>query len=510
VPDPAAGRFNLGAALLRRGWLAPAVVAAGIAGPYACGERWRSDAGYYVAIALKAAREGRWWTLAQGDLPYFNKPPGVFWAHAASVLAFGERDWAYRLPEVLAYVLTVVGVAGLGSRLYGRWGGVAAGLAMALAHDWVWRIGNVRLDFAHTMFLVLAAWCWAVGFGLGREGGGAAPARRVWTWAALAGVCVGGALMCKPLIALAWPCFGGAWLACCGRLDRRAAGALWVSWGVGAAVALPWHLSMVVEHGRAFVDAYVVTQSYKRAVGAMFDPEPWWWYFAHFAGVGREGVSAWPMGVHYGLALAGLGAVAAARFPRATRAGDALGALWAVAWLVALSAFADKRNYYALVLHPGTSLLIAAGVVRGLGWVESRRGGWGERGMRVAATLTLVGGVALVARWPWAVARARRDTVHPEREALAAFVRAHAGEPVYDGGLIYQDAAVLYVKSGVWPRWEVEKEPVARARIPAGALAVYGRYHELGEREPGEREAGDEVVFEADGAFARYWVVRVR
>src|SRR6202521_5506882 len=54
--------------------------------------------------------------LAAGDLvvprlsgvPYFEKPPLLYWANAASIAVFGETPWAARLPTRLAGLAPVL------------------------------------------------------------------------------------------------------------------------------------------------------------------------------------------------------------------------------------------------------------------------------------------------------------------------------------------------------------------------------------------------------------------
>ncbi|GIX21820.1 MAG: phospholipid carrier-dependent glycosyltransferase [Gammaproteobacteria bacterium] len=57
----------------------------------------------YAWIAREMARSGDWITpwFAPG-VPFWGKPPLAFWAQALSVRAFGEHEWALRLPALLA------------------------------------------------------------------------------------------------------------------------------------------------------------------------------------------------------------------------------------------------------------------------------------------------------------------------------------------------------------------------------------------------------------------------
>ena len=526
------GRWLLGRWLLGRGWwFLPALLAFSIALPWVFGERWYADTPYYQAIATQMVREGCWWSPMQGDLHYFNKPPLGFWTHAILIAGFGNPDWAVHAPEAVFYMLTVLLVAWLGKRLHGVPTGVLAGCAMALTNDWVWRISNYKLDFPHTLLLLAACACWVRAFvpehaepggtgGLppvsnaGRRSTGGKPPVPPVMWCVLAGLCIGGALMVKPLMGLGLPLLGAAWLGLAGlwRADRVRGLAL--SAAVGTAVALPWHASMVWLHGRAFVQTYLLDQSMKRATGEMFEAQPWWWYFGHAVAGDPDAAPPWTMWPIYGLALAGL-AVVAWRWRRAAgagvRAGDALAAVWTIAWFSALSIFAGKHNYYVLVVHPGTAWLAGiacASLIAGMGRACGERFAVGLP--RGAAVLGVLACAALLARTPHAVHKARRELPVPERDAFIASLRERPGLPVYNCALPYRMAALAYIQVGVWPRSVVEREPMAPELVPSGALMVYRR--DMLGRKAFEKnlDPNDRVLFRSsDGPFA-YLVVQRR
>src|SRR3546814_20097643 len=51
------------------------------------------------------------------DVAHFSKPPLTYWAIAASVAVFGANEWAVRLPNALAFALTVWLCFAIGKRL---------------------------------------------------------------------------------------------------------------------------------------------------------------------------------------------------------------------------------------------------------------------------------------------------------------------------------------------------------------------------------------------------------
>jgi mannosyltransferase len=98
--------------------------------------------------------------------------------------AFGASDFAARFPSVLAGALTAVTLTVIGTRLYGRWTGLVAGITLALAafvvHFWQWArsyslalllttlstyallrfLGTGQKRWAAAWCVALAAACW--------------------------------------------------------------------------------------------------------------------------------------------------------------------------------------------------------------------------------------------------------------------------------------------------------------------------------------------------------------
>jgi hypothetical protein len=253
-----------------------------------------------------------------------------------------------------------------------------------------------------------------------------------------------------------------------------------MSMGIGVVVAAPWHVGMIAAHGSSFVQAYLHEQTVQRAIGEMHDHQPWYWYVQLIAGTLGEAVQPERMWPVYAGALVGLGAIAARwRSRRPDRAGDALAALWTIAWLVALSAFGGKRNYYLMVVHPGTAWLCAIAVDAMLRRLSrAGRADVGEvaiRYARGAAVGGVLAAVVLLAIAPVRIARERKALPVPERDEYMAFVRKEhgAGRVIYDCGITYRMAALTYIQAGVWPRWPSERSRFAPEAVPRGSLMAY-------------------------------------
>ncbi|CAN5814636.1 glycosyltransferase family 39 protein [soil metagenome] len=60
------------------------------------------DEGRYVGVAWEMLRSGNWTVPTLDGLPFFHKPPLLYWFTAASLAVFGPNEWAARLGPVLA------------------------------------------------------------------------------------------------------------------------------------------------------------------------------------------------------------------------------------------------------------------------------------------------------------------------------------------------------------------------------------------------------------------------
>lgn len=82
---------------------------------------YEPDEGRYSAAALEMLRVGDWLTpRLHRDQPHLTKPPLTYWALAASMAAFGDSEWALRLPNALAFAATALAVGWLGLALVPR------------------------------------------------------------------------------------------------------------------------------------------------------------------------------------------------------------------------------------------------------------------------------------------------------------------------------------------------------------------------------------------------------
>ena len=70
------------------------------------------DEGRYANMALEWTEfsEHNWLEPVLSDIGHFDKPPLIYWLTGASLLAFGENDFAVRIPALIGGLLTLIGV----------------------------------------------------------------------------------------------------------------------------------------------------------------------------------------------------------------------------------------------------------------------------------------------------------------------------------------------------------------------------------------------------------------
>jgi hypothetical protein len=334
-------------------WLAPVLVLLAVASPHLDQGGFRSDTGRYAAVGLQAWREGNLLDLhLQEGVPYQNKPPLALWVHGLMLHTLGVSVWAARLPVVLVAAGSVALVARIGARLGGRPAGFLSGLVFALTYEYFRRVREISLDVWQTFFMLAAVWL-VIRATTGR------PRTRM----ALAGACIGLALMVKPLVGLVVLPFMGLWLALTGR-SRRLPSLLWALFAAGV-VASPWHVAMALRQGDAFTGQYFGAEVVGRAIGEIQTLPPWYYLDILLR-------TYWPWNLVLMLGAWGWwkrrtrdqAQGAASNDPANDPPGRELvllGLLWGAGWLGLISLFPDK---YPALRDPS---LCGSGVGRGRG-----------------------------------------------------------------------------------------------------------------------------------------------
>jgi len=310
------------------------------------------DESLYAEAAREMAASGDWVTPRVNGGAFFEKPPLYYWMAAASYRVFGVSPFAARLPAALAGILSVVLVALIGARVWGRRAGLLAGLALAtcLQMAIVGRMGIMDMPLAFLTILAMLAYArWVTKAGL--------------LWAVAFGACVGLGVLLKgaaggiPVgIALMDLAVRAAW----GKRLRpsltigsigRAAVALVVSGGIAA----PWFMAMSARHGAAFSGTFLVHEHLRRIMQPMQGHGgPFWIYFWVYVPLIAFGFFPWVVLLPAGMLSRPVEETEVAARWRV------LTTVWVAVVLVAFSAISTKLPGYVTPLYPAMALLVGA------------------------------------------------------------------------------------------------------------------------------------------------------
>jgi 4-amino-4-deoxy-L-arabinose transferase-like glycosyltransferase len=299
----------------------------------------------YAEIPREMLASGDFTVPRLNGLPYFEKPPLLYWVNAASLRIFGENPWAARLPTRLAGFATVCLIVLAGSRRRGTATGLAAGI-LFLASPMGFLFSRTNLtDGLLTLFFTATVLC-----------GAAAVRRREVgkTWkamAALTGAAAAGAFLTKGLIALALP---GAilllWCLFSGRLASLPALILSPAPVVFLVLAAPWFL-LVERRQPGFLQFFFIHEHFQRfATQAAKRPGPITYFVPVFILGFLPGLPFLFAGLRPGGRLRG-------------KDGDSLlWLLWFAAVFVFFSISRSKLPPYLFPAIPAAALLAAGGV----------------------------------------------------------------------------------------------------------------------------------------------------
>jgi 4-amino-4-deoxy-L-arabinose transferase-like glycosyltransferase len=321
------------------------------------------DEGLYAACAREMLHTGDLVTPRVNGTPFYEKPPLVYWAAAASMRLLGESEAAARLPSALAASITCLLAALMAGRLAGRRAAAIAGASMALSP--IPLAAGRMLTTDASLCLLVALATLALFTGLTAQG-----SRRTFALAG-AGLACGLGVLAKGAPGVVLPgLVVGVYSIVAVRCGLRR-----LSWpGLPAAlgfvvivtaVALPWHLAAWRANGDAFVQEYLVRQHLGRFRGGDTSHlAPFWFFVPGFL----LGFLPWSPYT---------AAAVVSRMPEALRpraSGYALLRIWAVCVFLMFSASGSKLVTYILPMYPPAAALGAAWCVHAL---KGRRIHWG-------------------------------------------------------------------------------------------------------------------------------------
>jgi 4-amino-4-deoxy-L-arabinose transferase len=333
IQDSSTGLRRLFAAVALLLVLAPLVANAPLFDP---------DEGLHAAIAQEMVARGDLVTPTFLGEPFLDKPILFFWAEAASLRAFGDRELAIRMPPLLFGLLGMLSVAWLGRAMFGERAGLTAGIIYGTM---ILPLGVSQVavhDIGLIPFMCGACWCL---YAVTKTAG----ARRAAAFGLAAGILLGLSILTKGLVGCV---FATIFAGCLAVRQRTAIRDLFLALAVAGVVAIlvaaPWYWAMERAHP-GYLHYYFVERHLQGYLTATqrHAGRPWWYYVPIVLG----GALPW---TGYILAAAG-----SARRDSLRLAGWA----WFAIGLVFLSVGESKLVTYALPLFPAVALIAEAGTI---------------------------------------------------------------------------------------------------------------------------------------------------
>jgi len=346
------------------------------------------------SVHAEAAREmfvrHEWTTLYIDGIRYLEKAPLLYWGMEASYHVFGVKDWAARLPLILAELALLLATYSLGRRAFGERAGFWAAVVMTLS------IGPYLFTRILIPDMLIPLWL-TLGFDfflrtLEEERPSMASC---WGFAATVALNV----LTKGLIGIVFPAaIIGIYLILTGNLKHLLRMRLLSSTLILLAIAAPWHIAAAIANpaageARGFLWFYFVNEHFLRYLGKRiphdYDTVPlllFWglmlvWLFPWSAFV----VQSLRNIPHRWSELRG----ALNQRQRATL----LFAIWAAVILLFFS-LSTRQEYYVVPALPALALLIG-------GWLqqeeESAEGSSLRNAGRIGSIVLLVLGTLVIA-----------------------------------------------------------------------------------------------------------------
>ncbi|MBS0316531.1 MAG: glycosyltransferase family 39 protein [Proteobacteria bacterium] len=335
------------------------------------------DEGRYGEVGRWMLQSGDWLTPRLDGLPFFHKPPLLYWLEAGSLALFGNHVWALRLVPALHAGAMLAALYLAARRIAGE--RIARRAALMLGTSVTFLLGGqyVNHDMMVATWIGLSIWCFAFSFMHG-----ARPHAGLARWGFVAAAL---GVLSKGMIGAVLP---GMVLFLWLLWTRQWRKLLAVPWASGvllfALIAVPWFVLVWLRYPGA-MDYLFGTQQFTRYLADTFNNvQPWWFYVVGMALL----LFPWAF-FALGPLWQGLRRRAAAAEGIAPE-WVSLCWIWIVAILVFFTVPASKLIGYILPVIPPLALLAA------LGWERSVARWRFGRGLFALLALLIMAGALVI------------------------------------------------------------------------------------------------------------------
>jgi 4-amino-4-deoxy-L-arabinose transferase-like glycosyltransferase len=215
------------------------------------------DEGRYAEVPREMLATNDWVTPRLNGVPYFEKPPLVYWAVAVCEKVLGPSEWSLRLTPSLFALGGILTAYAAGRKIYGREAGIWSAIVLGTSLLYVALSRLLLLDMAVSVLMSSTLFCFILAV---REPPGA---RRRWLYyglyasAALATLTKGfiGFLLTGAVMFL--------WLLIFGQWKRLRPMHLPTGILLFLAIAAPWHI-LVNQRNPGWAHFYIIYEHWQR------------------------------------------------------------------------------------------------------------------------------------------------------------------------------------------------------------------------------------------------------
>jgi 4-amino-4-deoxy-L-arabinose transferase-like glycosyltransferase len=337
----------------------------------------------YAQVAREMLARRDFISPTLGGLPWFEKPPLLYWMMILAYRVLGVSEYAARIGPALCGLATAVFIYWMGRAIsdlaQDRKVEVAPNIGRWSALAWLSSLGAIGFSRGATFDIVLTmtiSGALACFFGSEVRRGRGGSESVAWLFAALY-LFAGLSLLAKGLIGfvLIFGIIGSYFLL--RREWPRKAFLLSLIWGLPASVLLAsiWYGPMIARHGWTFIDQFIIQHHFARFVSNKFHhPEPFYFYLPVLI------ILALPWTI-----LLGAGLFASRRWNWRGESSLDRARVFALAWLLLPLLFfsfsGSKLGGYILPALPAVALLVGERIAC---FISSLRG---EKVLRLTGTL---------------------------------------------------------------------------------------------------------------------------
>jgi len=215
------------------------------------------DEGRYAEVPREMVASGDWVTPRLNGVPYFEKPPLMYWAVAACEKYLGPSEWSARLAPALLAIGGILLAYAAARKIYGRNAGFWTAIALGTSLLYIAFVHLLGLDLAVSVLMSAALFCFILGV---RERPGRG--RRLLFWGLYAAAAL--TTLTKGLIGFLIP---GAvmflWLLLLGQWRRLRPFYLPSGLVIFMAIAAPWHVVMA-QRNPGWAHFYFIYEQFQR------------------------------------------------------------------------------------------------------------------------------------------------------------------------------------------------------------------------------------------------------